>query len=462
MSLRSIKLRLVLAACATLVAAMLVVAALLIWLFDRHVHERLGEEIGHHMNQLAALLTLGPSEPALDGEMVDPRFDKPLGGLYWQVDRGGQSVLRSRSLWDEQLTLNSNQMPGITELVPMSGPGGRPLLARVRMVSLGSQASNFRLVVAIDADALASARRRLAESLVLGLLGVFLALLVAAWWQIHYGLRPFNAVRGSVERVRGGIDRAIDAIALPDEVQPLAREINELIADQIAATERARAQSGNLAHGLKTPLAAIAAEADRLRHTGVPAAAEHLERQIANMQRHVERHLALARSLGGRRSTAIAATKLGERLAESMASLRNLPTDRLIDWRLTGELDALARIDGDDFDEIVGNLLDNARKWAISRIDVCVGRSETGFVVTIADDGAGISDDDLTLVRQRGVRLDERVAGSGLGLSIAEAILETYGCELQLGRASIGGLKATFTLKDDQQAHSRSSLAVCE
>lgn len=447
MSLRSIRLRLALAAVTTLVAAMIVVAALLIWLFDRHVRDRISEDLSHHMNQLVALLSVGSNGPSLDGEMVDPRFDKPLGGLYWQVDKDERPVLRSRSLWDEPLKLKLTHTPAHTELITMSGPGGHQLLGVTRTISLGQDATSFRLVVAVDAEDLATARQRMGTTLAAGLLTVLLFLLLAAWWQIQYGLRPLDDVRGAIESVRDGTRRDIDTVALPDEVQPLGREINDLVAAQTAATERAKAQSGNLAHGLKTPLAAIAAEADRLRRASMPEIAEHLERHVATMQRHVERHLALARSQGGIRHAGPSRINLGECLAESMAALRNLPSDRAISWQLSGDLDTMAEIGREDLEEVVGNLMDNARKWARSRIDVRAKRTGSGVLVSVSDDGAGISDDKLAIVRQRGVRLDERVPGSGLGLSIAEAILETYRSELRLGPAEFGGLEASFELR---------------
>jgi signal transduction histidine kinase len=446
---RSLRLRLLLAAGLSIVTALLLIGTLLVWIFERQLRDRTLADLTHQMNQLAALVTPDPRVALkFDGDMADPRFDQPLGGLYWQIDRTGEPIARSRSLWDERLSIPAS-ISATASLIDLEGPGHTALLAVAKDIEFRtgpdvSVPTRFRFVVAVDAQELVDSRKGLVRTLAAGLGTAFLGLLLAAWFQVEYGLRPFKAVRREVERIRVGATRTIVMDGFPNEVLPLAEDINKLAISQQEAIERARRRAGDLAHKLKTPLAALAAQADELRRSGQIAAAASLERSVETMRHHIERQLALARSQGGRSLLGATVQHVGDRINATIDVLRKLPQDRPIAWIVEGNTDARALMGTEDFDEVIGNVLDNARKWARSRVVISIEGRGSDLEIRIGDDGPGIPEDDLAKVLERGVRLDECVQGSGLGLSIVQAILESYGSGLLLTRAALGGLQASF------------------
>ncbi len=305
----SLRIRLLTAAAISILAALLFIGALLVGVFDQYVRSRMASDLGHHLDQLAALAVPDATQVLkIDGDLTDPRFDQPLGGLYWQVDRGGKALARSRSLWDATLDFGPETM-GPSDGVSVSeidGPDRARLLVATRVVSIGG--AGVRLGVAEDLKDLNEGRRELAKTLAAGLSVAFLGLLIASWLQVGFGLRPLDHIRAELQRIRGGETPRMDGTRLPDEVRPLALEVNRFLEAQEETSDRARRRAGDLAHGLKTPLAAIAAEADRLRTEGQAAAAETLLRHVESMRRHVERHLAMARSVGSRSTIARAST----------------------------------------------------------------------------------------------------------------------------------------------------------
>lgn len=454
----SLKLRLLAAASLSILAALLLIGALLLWVFERHVRERMVADLGHQLDQLAALAGPGTDGSlAVDGEMTDPRFDQPLGGLYWQIDHQGKPVARSRSLWDSTLDLRTGSAgSGSMRVREIPGPGGAPLMVATRDVSLRAPRENeprlaYRLAVAESLTELEAGREGLLKTLGAGLTIAFLGLVLAAWAQVGFGLKPLEAIRTELTRVRIGSSTRLDTSDFPAEVLPLAEEINRSLAQQEDSIERARRRAGDLAHGLKTPLAAIAGLADELQRQGHEKQAATLGSSIEMMQRHIERQLALARSQGGQRRPATTIHRIGDPIAAAIDVLRKLPAERRLDWSVTGDVETGLHMDREDFDEVIGNLLDNARKWARTRIDVHVRILSETIRISVCDDGPGIVESGLVTAVQRGTRLDERVHGSGLGLSIVQAILESYGSALELSRADIGGLEARFQVGAEER-----------
>lgn len=452
MTAGSLRMRLLTAAGLSILVALVMIGLLIVRVFDQHGRQRLAADLGHQLDQLAALATPGAAGGLkIDGEMTDPRFDQPLGGLYWQVNKEGAAVARSRSLWDASLAFPSvRHETGAIELSEISGPGGAALLAASRDVALktnAGQSVTYRLTVASDLSELEAGRRGLVKTLAAGLTLAFAGLLFASWLQVGFGLKPLEQIRFELLRIRTGASASIDIARLPDEVRPLAGEVNRFLDEQRDSTERARRRAGDLAHGLKTPLAAVAAEADQLMRSGQQAAADALVRHVGTMRRHVERQLAVARSRGGEATRFVSSGPVGDRIRAIVDLLERLPSDRRLSWSIEGSHDAVAAMEAEDFDEVVGNLLDNARKWSETTVVVSVLREGTRLHITVRDDGPGIPQDQTAEAVERGRRLDERVQGSGLGLSIAQAVLESYGTELRLGPASADrGLEAGFEI----------------
>ena len=225
----------------------------------------------------------------------------------------------------------------------------------------------------------------------------------------------------------------------PAEVAPLVGELNDVLDMREKSLDRARRRAGDLAHGLKTPLTILAAVARDVRGRGLEADANEIEEQAESMNRHVERALARARLSSGRGHAATPLQPVAEKVA---AALSRLPGAEDIDFDVHVVPSATVPIEQGDLTELLGNLLDNGRKWARSRVKL---RYDAPFL-TIEDDGPGVPDAELSRIAERGRRLDETKQGSGLGLSIVEDIADIYGLQIIYGRSDLGGLRVEITV----------------
>ncbi|WPL19220.1 Virulence sensor histidine kinase PhoQ [Thiorhodovibrio winogradskyi] len=255
---RSLRARLWISALISITLALLIAWLGLANLFERHVERHLGAELEVRLNQLAAAVEIAPDGSIrLTQEPRSPAFAQPLSGHYWQIDRLGQAgVLRSRSLWDEVITLPKDVLrPGVLHAHRLSGPDGQSLLVRERIIRVGSgpAAVELRLILAQDRAELIRARANFAADMrpYLGLIALLLTL--ATLIQIQTGLAPLEALRSEIGAVRDGRAARLAAQA-PAEVQPLIAELNALLEARASSVERARAWTADLAHGLKTPL----------------------------------------------------------------------------------------------------------------------------------------------------------------------------------------------------------------
>ena len=257
-------------------------------------------------------------------------------------------------------------------------------------------------------------------------------------------LKPLQDIRRNLSAVRDGSADRVGG-RYPTEVQPLVDDLNALLAHLDQVVERAGAKAGDLAHGLKTPLAVLSNEADRLAAQGDPALASLLNEHIGVMRRYVEYHLAHARA-----AASGAALHARAQVAESVGGLtrtmRQLHADRGIEIDASVDAGHVFKGRREDLDEMLGNLLDNACKWARARVSVRSAIDRDRVFITIEDDGAGLDDSARQLVLGRGVRRDERVPGSGLGLAIVRDLADLYGGTISLAQAGSGGLAARLEL----------------
>ena len=257
----------------------------------------------------------------------------------------------------------------------------------------------------------------------------------------HVGLSPVGRLRARLAAVRFGQDRRV-AGRYPSEVQALVDDLNALLDDREKSIARAQSHAGNLAHGLKTPLAVLAQEASRATD---PALAAAITQQVERMRRQMDYHLAHARA-------AASGATLGSRcpVLESASALvrtlERLHADRSLSISLAVPPDHAVRCQREDLDEMLGNLLDNACKWGRSRVRVASSVEHASVRIVVEDDGAGIPAELRETVLQRGVRADESAAGSGLGLAIVRDLAELYGGSIELGSSDPGGLRATLKL----------------
>lgn len=440
----SLRLRLLLGAVVSVLAALALSAFGLTLLFERHVERRVDVELATYLDQIVA--GLGRAADGgffLSREPADPRFEEPLSGLYWQA-QADDAVLRSRSLWDASLALPPDELAdGAVHRHRISGPGGSALIVLERSVILPDRLGGgiMRAAVAIDAAEISAASRAFAVDLLpyMAVLAVFL--IAAAYAQVAVGLLPLAAVRKRLAVIRAGKMPRLGQ-AFPDEIQPLAAEVDALLEAREQQAEKARSRAGDLAHGLKTPLQVLTGSVDRLRAKGEEDVAHDIELVAGTMRRHVERELARARMAAGMSGGRADVAQVVERV---MAVVGRTPAGSRLDWAVDIPAGTIARIDPDDLAEALGNLLENAARHARHQVVVYTRQEEGQVITTVADDGGGIPPERLDEALQRGGRLDRLGSGAGLGLAIVQDVAEAWGGHLRL-RNGAAGLEADFAV----------------
>lgn len=434
MMARSLRLRLLAGAGAAIFAALALAWLAMGYLFEAHVERSLEANLIQHGRDIVSGLTRGADgRLAVDPEPFDPRFDRPSSGLYWQVSDGA-TALRSRSLWDETMAPNESVSANSWTTGDVGGPFGQKLVFVAREVSLGADRGPILVMLGADHAAVTAARGEFARDLGLFLVLLWAVLAGAAWAQVQLGLKPLAAVRAALGEMQGHAGARLHEGDYPTEVAPLAQAINALADARQRDTEQARRRASDLAHSLKTPLAALAAQARRAREAGATDAADGLDRALEAARGAVERELTRARIAvehDAERKTAgpiidrliavIERTEAGQRLSfENGLGGTILPL---------GEVALL---------ELSGPLLENAARYARMRVRVSGDR----WRLCIEDDGPGLSDAEIGEVLGLGKRLDEAEQGYGLGLAIARDVAELSGGELALDRSALGGLRA--------------------
>ncbi|MFP5466623.1 MAG: sensor histidine kinase [Gammaproteobacteria bacterium] len=450
--LTSLRLRLLALTLVTLVLALSGAGWWLTGLFRDEVMREFDAALVRQLDQVTARLQAGADRsPVIDTRALsDPRLDKPYSGLYWQLDRltpvgdARESVLRSRSLWDEALNLGSDSLPdGQLHLHETAGPQGARLRVAERALQIEGAPGRWRLMMAADMQASNVAVQRFGRVLALSLAALGLLLVLAAIAQVAIGLAPLQAMQSALTRVRSGRAQRIEG-RFPAEVQPLIDEFHAVLERQEASLERARTQAGNLAHALKTPLAVLTNAASQQPES---ALATTVNEQVQAARRHIDWHLARSRvaathRLPGQR------TPLAPALNGLLRVMQKVHTDRSIRWSAPEISPALCFAgEAQDLQEMLGNLLDNAGRAARHEVQVQAHRLDDGhLVIHVSDDGPGIADGQRESALHRGTRLDESTPGSGLGLAIVGELAQLYGGRIALGTSALGGLQATLTL----------------
>ncbi len=409
--------------------------------------------LGVLLEGLVAGSELGPDgKLQLRAQLGEPRFTQPLSGWYWQIGTPDHPLERSSSLWDQTLALPpalsdqaSNPSPGTGPWTgDITGPEGQSLRLLVRAITLPDAKAPLLFAVAGDRAEIRAQRQRFDRLLALALGGLFLGLLGALLIQVRIALAPLRRIEAGLAAIRAGRARRLEG-RLPSELQPLAQELNALLEYGEALIERARTHVGNLAHGLKTPLAVLHNEAER----SDGALAALVGRQVAQMRRLVDHHLARARAmatgqvLGARTDVLLVLTDLARTLERIHADRHGRETLAIA---VACPPNLAFRGARQDLEEMLGNLLDNACKWAAHAVRVEAERAAGRLLVTIDDDGPGLPPERRALVLERGRRLDEQVPGSGLGLAIVADIALLYGGRLALDTAPSGGLRVRLDL----------------
>jgi signal transduction histidine kinase len=452
--LNSLSARLILAATIWTVVGLVVGGITLSGIFRASVAENFDSTLETDLDGLIAATDADQNgDIALEPGFVMARYQRVYSGRYWQIVPVTSSLRqthakRSRSLFDKVVVPSDRERRADVAWGHAPGPDGQDLRTVERRIEFPVTATakpdNTRAYTFLVAGDTAEVQKRVSQfnnALLSSFSIVGLGLLAAIFLQVRVGLQPLRRVSEALARIRAGKARQLEG-DFPAEIAPLAAELNSLIAHSAEVVGRARAHVSNLAHFLKTPLTVISSEA--AAHPG--PLADAVMRQVGTMRRQVDHYLARARAagavdvLGNRTGISSVLTDLGR-------VLNRIHSERGVTIELDCPASLFFRGERQDLEEMAGNLIDNACKWAAARVRVQVWTRGNLVEINVEDDGDGLSAEERQLVGERGERLDETVPGSGLGLAIVRDIAKLYGGSIELGdSAELGGLKAVLSL----------------
>lgn len=452
---RSLTRRLIWLASAWIVLALVLTGWALTSQYQESALRRLGNVLADTIDEVVIATNVGP-DGIVVAEIRDAQTDRALSGKYWAVAEldgagGVRFIDGSPSLAGEQLAL-PRDLPnrlraarGAT--ISFNDPGflrpplRQPLRVAASLKSLPGRIEPLVFMAAIDRTNIDADTRQFATFTWTSLLILGIGLVIAVFLQVKVGLRPLFNLRNEIADVRKGKAARI-ARSYPLEIQPLAEQVNRLLDHNQETVERQRTHVGNLAHALKTPLSVMLAEAGSQQGLLPDMVRKQTEVMKAQVDHHLRRARAAARAqmLGER-------TPIAEVLDEMAVMLERVFEEKAveIDWRAPDDLGF--RGERQDLQEILGNLMENACKWARRRVRITAGPTHLGqMIVVVEDDGPGLPAEQREAALERGSRLDETTPGSGLGLSIVVELTRAYGGKITLADSDLGGLKVLLEL----------------
>lgn len=427
-----------------LIVALVATGFLLTDLYSRALDTSLSETLDFHVESLvgALLETTDPTSP--DIALTDPRFGRPRSGWYWAIrDSDGVLYNLSSSVVGINLPEITSAADGMGRRTAiMTDAFGTEMRMVERTVTLAPK--TYQIVVTGNLSEILElvGDFRGQAFIVLGAVGVMLAVMSAM--VARFAMRPIARLSQAIEAVRSG-DSADVTGTYPREIAPLAEEVNELLRSNTQIIERARNQVGNLAHGLKTPIAVLRNEAGANKGPLADVVLDQSGKMSAIVATYLDRARMAARtSVVGKKADAAAV------MTRLVRVMRKIHPQVEIGWIEPAAGLAWFRGDEADLEEMAGNLLDNACKWSRGKVKVALVAERvdtvTMLVLRIEDNGPGLTEEDAGKVLRRGVRLDEKTPGSGLGLDIVKELVDVYGGKLALKRAALGGLLAELSL----------------
>ncbi|MEQ8559745.1 MAG: HAMP domain-containing sensor histidine kinase [Henriciella sp.] len=443
----SLRIRLILAALIWVAAGMAAAYFLLSSIFRYHAETQFYHELDVHVEELQGLASWEDRDVSLVSPFSDPRYDVPRSGYYWQIQRGEDVALRSPSLGKSALIMPEDRPEvGVQpHRHRVEGPTGTAFVAE-RLERAGD-GEVLRFIVGTDKrelDAMVSSFNRI---LMLALAGLGILLLAAAAGLVSLGLAPFGRLAKSLRQLRAGETMSVEG-DFPREVRPLVDELNALLETGRENLKQARVQAGNLAHGLRGSLSVIADEAGQLAETPTcQTASSTILEETRRMQRHIEHHIARARAAAVARMPGVR-TPLAEAVQALAAAMRRINANSSVTLTLDVPENLYVACDPQDFSEILGNLVENAYRYARRSVHVSARFDEDGEMISlrVEDDGPGLPIEAHQVVLQPGARWDEARSGSGLGLAIVNEMVSLYGGQTKLEDASQGGLRVHLLL----------------
>ncbi|XQE65552.1 sensor histidine kinase [Pseudomonas sp. P3C3] len=434
--MKSIQRRLSLGLASVLIVVGLILAQSSLWLFDHSLRRYLREDLKDETRTLLVALVRGQNGVQLDERRLDPTFQRPFSGHYFRIDFADETW-RSRSLWDRDLPkpARAGLQDGLGD-----GPHGQMLLVyRGDYLRFGQR---FSISVAQDYTPILESFRRL-QWLGLGLgAAALLLILLAQRYTVRSALRPLERVREQIAQLQQGRRTELDS-QVPQELEPLVAQVNHLLSHTEDTLKRSRNALGNLGHALKTPLAVLVSLSEREELCDQPELQATLREQLAQIRQRLERELGRARLAG--EALPGAHFDCAAELPGLFSTLGMIHSHGLkLEWQ--AEPGLCLPWDREDLLELLGNLLDNACKWADAEVRLSLVKEGEGYRLWVDDDGPGIAPERREAVLGRGTRLDEQVAGHGLGLGIVRDMVEAWGGSLSLEDSPLGGLRVAISL----------------
>ncbi len=404
------------------------------------VSDNFDDQMEYVLTAMIASAEIGPDgEVRLNRPLGDQRFLEPNSGLYWQISGKGKMPFPSRSLWDRTLRVDLGHTDAMPHFRTSDEFAGEPLRIVERAIVLPDSQTRWIFMVAQSRESLDAQITELRTVLATAFAVLAFGLIIMAALQTFYGLWPLRDVRREIAAMRSGKQHRIQD-ALPDEVMPMVNELNALLDHNEKQAEEARRHAGNLAHALKTPLTVIMNSATAQS----PDLAETVIREATTMRRQVDHHLARARAVG-RRGHSHSRAEVWQSLESVERAVGRLYRHVRLD--MAGNKQLSVRVERQDLDEMIGNLVENAAKYGGGSVFVTVEDAGEMVAIIIEDDGRGIPEKDRARIFDRGVRLDSGKPGTGLGMAIVRDVAEIYNGSIELEESEdMGGLLVRLSL----------------
>jgi len=424
-----------------IIIALLFTATLLVRNLRAHTAQHYDAHVQMHLEELT-----GASQFLADGSFnlafqpSDPRYRDLQSGWYWEVKQNGISLARSPSLGEGFLDVNGISPTASVEVHELTGPANESL--RVHVIQIAVQANNKPLLFLASAPTVGITEyvEEYSDHIMVSFIVLGFGLLLAVMLQVYVALKPLKAISAHIGEIREGQAERLAEHQLED-VQPLVDELNNLLDHNAVLVDRARNQLGDLAHSVKNPLTVINNAVQQM-DSGQRSL---ILQQTRDISRSIDHYLSRARTFGTEKV-------LGSRYSIKTAvedlvyAMQRIYQKQNLIYDLSGLQGCWFRGEGQDLEEMLGNLMDNACKWAHSRVKVSCETRDGRIGIMVEDDGPGIAASEFEKVMQRGVKLNESEAGHGLGLGIVKDMAALYGGSLKLDRSELGGLKSRLDL----------------
>jgi len=444
--MRSLRMRLVIAAAIWIALGVAAAGVLMSAVFKDFLETQFDDQLHVNLDELERQTQFSADGTIrIERDLNDPRFRAHLSGYYWEIQRNGETLARAASLEGPALAVPPAGANAQTHTYRIEGPTGEMLVSE-RPRWLSGDDNPFRIIVGIDRSHLDREMQKFNYVLLWSLGAFSVSLIGAAIILLLYAMRPFGELRKELGRVRNGTATHVGG-QFPDEVQPLIDDLNHLLASSGEQMIRARTQAGNMAHSLKSSLALLVDEAQKVDARGDRDTADLIFAEARRMQRQIDYQIARARAVASRAKPA-QTTSLSAAVAPVIAALGRLHVERRLEIEADVPEGASVACDAEDLDVMLANLVDNACKHAKSRVIVRTEKSvPRKFVeILVEDDGPGLPPEAWDIVFNVGEQWGGSSGGSGLGLSIVRDLAQLYGGAVRLDQSELGGLKVVLEL----------------